>query len=162
MCTQERRFWVPKHGSLLRLSRSFRSARTMRSRRVHRTHMQRFHGAHSVSFFLFFFFNFEQHMFAKIVTYYGFSKKFKAADLQNILKNHQLQIFQNISSDIYNSCQKLKFIYFHFFALKTDNSLFCHHNGYCVSNAVDYTKKNDVLPTILSTELVVSSKRFLN
>ena len=34
--------------------------------------------------------------------------------------------------------------YFHFFALKTDTSLFCHqdiptlHNGYCVSNAVDY------------------------
>ena len=25
------------------------------------------------------------------------------------------------------------------------------HNGYCVSNAVDYAKKNDVLPTILST-----------
>ena len=44
--------------------------------------------------------------------------------------------------------------YFHFFALKTDNSLFCHwniptiHNGYCVSNAVDYAKVNDVLPTI--------------
>jgi len=43
------------------------------------------------------------------------------------------------------------------FALKTDNSLFCHqdnptiHNGYCVSNAVDYAKKNDVLPTILLT-----------
>jgi len=46
---------------------------------------------------------------------------------------------------------------FHFFDLKTDNSLFCHrdiptiHYGYCVSNAVDYAKKNDVLPTILST-----------
>ena len=44
--------------------------------------------------------------------------------------------------------------YFHFFALKTDNLLFCHrdiptiHNGYCVSNTVDYAKKNDVLPTI--------------
>jgi len=44
--------------------------------------------------------------------------------------------------------------YINFFALKTDNSLFCHldiptiHNGYCVSNAVDYAKKNDVLPTI--------------
>ena len=43
---------------------------------------------------------------------------------------------------------------FHFFALKTDNSLFCHraiptiHNGYCV------TKKNDVLPMILSTFLL--------
>jgi len=47
--------------------------------------------------------------------------------------------------------------YFHFFALKTDNLLFCHRdiptvqNGYCVNNAVDYAKKNDVLPTILST-----------
>jgi len=33
------------------------------------------------------------------------------------------------------------------FALKTDNSLFCHrdipiiHNGYCVIYAVDYAKK---------------------
>ena len=50
------------------------------------------------------------------------------------------------------SCQ------YKFVALKTDDSLFCHwdipiniHNGYCVSNAVDYAKKNDVLPTILST-----------
>jgi len=48
---------------------------------------------------------------------------------------------------------------FYFFALKRDTSLFCHrdiptiHNGYCVSNAVDYAKKNDVLPTIFSTEL---------
>jgi len=44
--------------------------------------------------------------------------------------------------------------YFYFFALITDNSLFCHrdiptiHNSYRVSNAVDYAKKNDVLPTI--------------
>ena len=44
-----------------------------------------------------------------------------------------------------------KSTYFNFFGLKTDNSLFCHHdiptlhNGYCVSNAVDYAKKNDVL-----------------
>jgi len=43
---------------------------------------------------------------------------------------------------------------FHFFALKTDNLLFCHRdiptiqNGYCVSNAVDYAKKKDVLLTI--------------
>ena len=39
--------------------------------------------------------------------------------------------------------------YFHFFALKTDNLLFCHediptiHKGYCVSNTVDYAKKID-------------------
>ena len=44
----------------------------------------------------------------------------------------------------------------YFFALKTDNSLFCHrdiptiHNGYCVGNAVDNAKKNDVLPTIFN------------
>jgi len=47
--------------------------------------------------------------------------------------------------------------HFHFFALKTETLLFCHrdiptiHKGYCVSIAVDYAKKNDVLPTILST-----------
>jgi len=52
---------------------------------------------------------------------------------------------------------RLKPTYFHFFALKSDNLFFCHwdiptrHNGYCVSNAVDYAKKNGVLPTILST-----------
>ena len=57
---------------------------------------------------------------------------------------------------------------FAFSALKTDHSLFCHldiptiHNGYCVSKAVDYAKKNDVLPTILSTELGVSNNRFLH
>jgi len=39
---------------------------------------------------------------------------------------------------------------FSLLALKTDNSLFCHqyipsiHNGYCISNAVDYAKQNDV------------------
>jgi len=43
------------------------------------------------------------------------------------------------------------------FALKTDNSHFCHrdiptiHKGYCGSNAVDYAKKKDILQTILST-----------
>jgi len=43
---------------------------------------------------------------------------------------------------------------FTFFAFKTDMSLFRQrdiptiHNGYCVSNAVDYAKKNDVLPRI--------------
>jgi len=93
----------------------------------------------------------------------------KAADLQNILENHEVQIFQNISSNICNSCYKLKkSTYFHVFALKTDNSLCCHldiptrHNGYCVSNTVDYAKKNDVLPTILSTELGVSNNIFLH
>jgi len=80
----------------------------------------------------------------------------KAAVLQNILKIISYIFFlQNISSNIYNSCKKLKnTTYFHFFALKNDNSRFCHpdiptlHNGYCVSNAVDYAKKNHVLPTI--------------
>ena len=58
--------------------------------------------------------------------------------------------------------------YFHFFALKTDSLLFCHrdiptiYNGYCVSNAVDYAKKNDVLPTILSTNYLGSNNRFLH
>jgi len=52
--------------------------------------------------------------------------------------------------------------------LKTDNVLSCHldiptiHIGYCVSNAVDYAKKNDVLPTILSTELGLSNNIFLH
>ena len=47
-----------------------------------------------------------------------------------------------------------KTTYFHLFALKTDNSHFCFrdtliiNNGYCVSNAVDYAKKKDVLPKI--------------
>jgi len=42
----------------------------------------------------------------------------------------------------------------YFIALKTDNLLFSHrdipttHNGYCVSIAVNYAKKIDVLPTI--------------
>ena len=58
--------------------------------------------------------------------------------------------------------------YFQLFALKTDNSLFCHrdiptiHNGYCVSNAVDYSKKNHVLPTILSTGLRGQYNRFFS
>ena len=49
---------------------------------------------------------------------------------------------------------KIKNYIFSLFCFATDNSLFCHrdiptiHNGYCVSNAVDYEKKNDVLPTI--------------
>ena len=40
-------------------------------------------------------------------------------------------------------------IFIYVFALKKDNSLFCHrdiptiHNGNCVSNAVDYAKKKD-------------------
>ena len=32
----------------------------------------------------------------------------------------------------------------------------------CVSNAVEYAKKNDVLPTILLTKFVVSNYRFLH
>ena len=79
---------------------------------------------------------------------------------------------------------------FSLFALKTDNSLFCHRDipttlyryitatalvmqsimqrktmfYHCVSNAVDYAKKNYVLPTILSTELRghFSNNRFLH
>ena len=57
--------------------------------------------------------------------------------------------------------------YFYFYALKKDTSLFCYrdiptiHNGYCVSNAVDYAKKNDVLPTMLSTEVRGQYNTFL-
>ena len=35
------------------------------------------------------------------------------------------------------------------------------HNGYCVSNAVDYAKKNDVLPTICQLNKGVSNNIFL-
>ena len=70
-----------------------------------------------------------------------------------------------MSHQIYNFIivvrNKKKLIDFHFFALKTNHSLFCHRdiptihtcNGYCVSNAVDYAKKKHVLPTILSWQL---------
>ena len=47
-------------------------------------------------------------------------------------------------------------------ALKKKTIFDTIHNGYCVNNAVDYAKKNDVLPTILSTEFVVSNNRFLH
>jgi len=65
--------------------------------------------------------------------------------------------FFKISLQIYIIIVNFFYTYFHFFALKTDNSLFCHrdistiHNGYCISNAVVYAKKNNVLPTILLT-----------
>jgi len=73
--------------------------------------------------------------------------------LQNILNIISYKFFKT-SLQIYIIVVRIKIIYFHFFALKTDNSLFCHqdiptiHNGYCVSNAVDYAKKNNVLSTI--------------
>jgi len=76
----------------------------------------------------------------------------QAAVLQNILKNHELRNFQNITSNIYNIVRGEKPTYFHFFVLKTDNLLFCYRdiptirNSYCISHAVDYEKKN-VLPT---------------
>ena len=87
---------------------------------------------------------------------------FLKAVLQNILKKLISYIFFEISLQIYIKVVRKKNTYFHFFALKTDTSLFCHrdiptiHNGYCVSNAVDYcvsnavdyAKKNYVLPTI--------------
>jgi len=72
-------------------------------------------------------------------------------------KKSLVTFFFKISLQIYIIVvrnKKKKPTYFHFFALKTDNSLFCHrdiptiHNGYCVSNAVDYAQKNDVLPMI--------------
>ena len=61
-----------------------------------------------------------------------------------------------------------KTTYFHDFFLKTDTPLFCHrdiptiHNGYCVSKAVDYAKRNYVLPTILLTELRGQYNLFLH
>ena len=80
---------------------------------------------------------------------------FKAAELQNILKIISYIFFFKISLQIYLIVvRNIKPTYFHFFTLKTENSLFCHrdiptiHDGYCVSNAVDYAKKNDALPTI--------------
>jgi len=95
----------------------------------------------------------------------------KAAVLQNILKIISYKYFK-ILLQIYLIVvrNKKKPTYFHFFALKTDNSLFCQwdipttciHNGFCVSNAVDYATKNDVLPTILSTEFVVSNNGFIH
>ena len=78
----------------------------------------------------------------------------KAAVLQNILKIISYKFFI-ISLQIYLIIvRNIKNLHIFIFALKTDNSLFCHrdiptkHNGYCVSNAVDYAKKNDVLLTI--------------
>jgi len=72
----------------------------------------------------------------------------KAAVLKNILENDK---YFKLSLKIYIIVvRNIKKTYFHFFALKKDNSFYCHrdiptiHNGYCVSNAVDYTKKNDV------------------
>jgi len=66
---------------------------------------------------------------------------------KSILKNISYNFFK-ISLQIYIIVVR------NFLALKTGTSLFCHqdiptiHNGYCVSNAVDYAQKNDVLPTI--------------
>ena len=79
--------------------------------------------------------------------------QFKAAVFQNVLKIISYNFFK-ISLQIYIIVVRKKTTYFHFFALKTDNSLFCDrdiptiHNGCCVSNAVNYAKKKDVLLTI--------------
>jgi len=83
---------------------------------------------------------------------------FKAADLENIVTRKLL--VTNIS----------KCLFKYIIVVRNQNNLhiFCHldiptiHKGYCVSNAVDYAKRNDVLPTILSTELGVSNNRFLH
>ena len=79
---------------------------------------------------------------------------FKAAVLQDILKIISNNFFK-ISLQIYIIVvRNKKPTYVHFFALKTDNLFFCHrdiptiHTGNCVTNAVDYAKKNDVLRTI--------------
>jgi len=75
------------------------------------------------------------------------------------------QVVTNISKYLFKYIivvrNKKKYIFS--YALKTDNSLFGHrdipsiHYGYCVSYAVDNAKENYVLPTILSTEFVVSN-----
>ena len=85
----------------------------------------------------------------------------EAAVLQNILKIISYNFFKYLFKYIYTVIvvRNKKT----FFALKTDNSLFCHldittiQNSYCVSNAVDYAKKNDVLPTICQLNAVVSN-----
>ena len=75
---------------------------------------------------------------------------FKAAVLQNILKLISYKLFK-ISLQIYITVVKNKKTYlFSLFCMKTGHSLFCHrdiptiHNGYCVSTAVDYTKKTEL------------------
>jgi len=89
----------------------------------------------------------------------------KAAVLQNILKIISYKYFK-ISLQIYIIAVRNKKPTY--LLLKTDNSFFCHrdiptiHNGYCVSNAEDYAKKTDVLPTNMSTEFVVSNNKFLH
>ena len=92
----------------------------------------------------------------RIDFYFSCAYCLKAADLQNKLKFISYKYFK-ISLQLYIIVVRNKKP--RFFALKTDNSLFCRrdiptiHNGYCVSNAVDYGKINDVLPTTLSIEL---------
>ena len=81
-----------------------------------------------------------------------------------------ISTLKQLTSRIYLKIISYKYfkISLQIYILKRDNSLFCHrdiptiHNGYCISNAVDYAKKNDVLPTILSTELRGQYNRFLH
>jgi len=56
-----------------------------------------------------------------------------------------------------NKIKNLESTYFHFFVLKANSLLFCRRDiptntrdGYCISNAVDYAKKNDVLPSLVN------------
>ena len=80
-------------------------------------------------------------IYQKIISYTNISK-YKNVSLQIHIIPLHIRVVRN-----------KKPTYFHFFALKTDNALFCHqdiptiHNGYCVSNGVDYAKKNYVLST---------------
>jgi len=68
------------------------------------------------------------------------------ADLQNILKKSLVTKISKSSNKLYIIVVRNQnnILIFTFFALKTDNSLFCHrdiptiHNSYCVSNAIDY------------------------
>ena len=96
----------------------------------------------------------------------------KAAVLQNILKKIISYKCFKISLQIYKIIvrNKKKYIFSLFcfgnrqFAfLPSGYSYYTYvPNGYCVSNEVDYAKKNYVLPTILSTELMGQYNRFLH
>ena len=79
--------------------------------------------------------------------------QFKAAVLQNILKIISYHIFK-IYLQIYIIVVRKKNYIFSLICFENRQFAFLPsgyptiHNGYCISNAVDYANKNDVLPTI--------------
>jgi len=87
----------------------------------------------------------------------------KGSVLQNILKKSVVTFFQNISSNInyFIFVRNKKNLHIFTFLLWKRTIRFLRsgykciptiHNGYCVSNAVDYGKKNDVYPTLCSLD----------